>query len=95
MTHRRDTGPMRASARCGALTRSGNACENPAVTGKKRCRMHGGAAGSGASMGNTNALKDGAFTRSSLEEHREVAKIIREGRQIILQMASADDDDDG
>ena len=32
-------------------------CRSPAVKGRKRCRMHGGAAGSGARAGNTNALK--------------------------------------
>jgi hypothetical protein len=45
--HPRTTGPMLSSPRCGARTRSGNACQSPAVRGKKRCRMHGGAAGSG------------------------------------------------
>ena len=43
----RNTGPMLVSPRCGAKTRSGNACRSPAVRGKKRCRMHGGALGSG------------------------------------------------
>ena len=28
---------------CGAKTRSGRACKNHPVRGKKRCRMHGGA----------------------------------------------------
>jgi hypothetical protein len=34
--------------RCGARIRSGGACRAHAVHGKKRCRMHGGAPGSGA-----------------------------------------------
>ncbi|MFX7914628.1 HGGxSTG domain-containing protein, partial [Acinetobacter baumannii] len=34
---------MLASARCGARTRLGGACRAPAVRGKRRCRMHGGA----------------------------------------------------
>lgn len=34
--------------RCGARTRTGGACEAPAVRGGSRCRMHGGrASGSG------------------------------------------------
>jgi hypothetical protein len=41
----RNTGPMLASPRCGAKTRSGKPCMSPAVRGKKRCRMHGGARG--------------------------------------------------
>ena len=55
-THSRErsrphTGPMLASPRCGAKTRSGGACRSPAVHGKKRCRMHGGAPGSGPPKG--------------------------------------------
>lgn len=44
--------------RCGAKTRSGGACRSPAVTGKQRCRMHGGT-NPGAPQGNTNARKHG------------------------------------
>src|SRR5207302_2378854 len=32
---------------CGAKTRRGTPCQSPAVRGKRRCRMHGEAAGSG------------------------------------------------
>src|SRR5215203_4911868 len=53
--HARNTGPMLASPRCGAKTRSGCSCRSPAVHGKKRCRMHGGAQGSGAPKANQNA----------------------------------------
>jgi hypothetical protein len=45
--HPRNTGPMRSSRRCGAKTRLGKPCNSPAVAGKFRCRMHGGAKGSG------------------------------------------------
>ncbi|MBM3775518.1 MAG: hypothetical protein FJW37_10185, partial [Acidobacteria bacterium] len=41
----------RARPRCGARTRSGSPCKSPVVTGRNRCRMHGGALGSGAPMG--------------------------------------------
>jgi hypothetical protein len=41
--HIGNTGPMLASPRCRAKTRSGGSCRSPAVHGKKRCRMHGGA----------------------------------------------------
>lgn len=53
--------------RCGARTRSGTACHPPAVRGKKRCRMHGGAAGSGAPKGNRNAFKHGARSKEMQE----------------------------
>jgi hypothetical protein len=42
--HPLNTRPMLAGARYGARTRSGQPCRSSAVTGKRRCRMHGGAA---------------------------------------------------
>ncbi|WP_443027212.1 HGGxSTG domain-containing protein [Sphingomonas sp. LR60] len=49
------------SPRCLARTRSGTACQSPAVRGKRRCRMHGGT-NPGAPRGNQNALKHGLRT---------------------------------
>ncbi|MGI9482021.1 MAG: HGGxSTG domain-containing protein [Hyphomicrobiales bacterium] len=57
---------MRQSPRCGAKTRAGTPCQAPAVRGKKRCRMHGGARGSGAPRGNKNALKHGFYTAEEI-----------------------------
>jgi hypothetical protein len=37
---------MNRAPRCGARTRGGSPCRSPAVKGKARCRMHGGAKGS-------------------------------------------------
>ena len=47
---RRNCQPVSLSAcpKCYAKTRSGSPCRSPSVKGKLRCRMHGGAAGSGA-----------------------------------------------
>ncbi|MGA8903295.1 HGGxSTG domain-containing protein [Bradyrhizobium sp.] len=69
---------MLASPRCGAKTRSGEPCRSPAAKGKQRCRMHGGAAGSGAPLKNKNALKHGRYTRRRIEEHRLVRTINRQ-----------------
>lgn len=85
-THRRNTGPMRASPRCGAKTRKGTPCQAPAVAGKTRCRMHGGAVGSGAPKGNQNALKHGMYTRENLELRKHIRTLLREGKQIIEEM---------
>lgn len=49
--------------RCGAKTRQRSACKSPSVRGKNRCRMHGGSKGSGAPINNTNALKNGLYTK--------------------------------
>ncbi len=78
-----NTGPMLASPRCGAKTRSGGGCRAPAVHGKKRCRMHGGAPGSGAPRANQNARKHGLFTRDAIEERREIRELLGEARRIL------------
>ena len=66
-----NTGAMLASPRCGAKTRSGGSCGSPAVRGKRRCRMHGGAPESGAPSGNRNARKHGLFTRDAIAERKQ------------------------
>jgi hypothetical protein len=84
--HVRNTGPMLGSPRCGAKTRSGKACMSPAVSGKIRCRMHGGAAGSGAPLANKNALKHGRFTRGAYAERRLVRSLLQESRALIAKI---------
>jgi hypothetical protein len=84
--HPRNTGPMLDSRRCGAKSRSGKPCRSPAVTGKKRCRMHGGAAGSGAPRGNKNALKHGRNTREAMEERQRLRALLRQSRSLIQQI---------
>jgi hypothetical protein len=84
--HRRNTDPMHSSPRCGAKTRSGRPCMSPAVFGKRRCRMHGGAPGSGAPKGNQNALKFGLFTRRAIEDRKRLSALIRESRTLISEI---------
>lgn len=76
--HKRNTLAMHRSPRCGAKTRSGRPCHAPAVSGKKRCRMHGGAAGSGAPAGNQNALKNGTYTQTAIGERNRLKDLFRE-----------------
>lgn len=71
------------SPRCGAKTRKQTPCLSPAVNGKNRCRMHGGAKNSGAPKGNTNALKDGEHTREAKAHRKEVRAIIRSCREFM------------
>ncbi|MGJ0507226.1 MAG: HGGxSTG domain-containing protein [Methylocystis sp.] len=78
--HPRNTKPMLASHRCGAKTRFGRPCQAPAIAGKTRCRMHGGAAGSGARRRNSNALKHGMFTCEAVAERKAVRDLIRQVR---------------
>lgn len=67
---------LASAPRCLARNRSGNPCQCPAVKGKKRCRMHGGAAGSGAPKGNRNALKHGRYTREAREAERALRAVL-------------------
>jgi hypothetical protein len=81
--HPRNVGPMLASPRCGAKTRAGTPCRSPAVGGKRRCRMHGGAPGSGAPRGNQNALKHGRYTSAAIAERRQLQDLLRQSRKLL------------
>ena len=65
--------------RCGARTRAGTPCRSPAVGGRARCRMHGGAKGSGAQRGNRNAWKHGACSA----EFKAIARYVRASRHLV------------
>ena len=57
--------------RCGARTRRGRPCRQAAVSGRTRCRMHGGAKGSGGPPGSRNGnFKHGFWTTESKRERR-------------------------
>ena len=85
--HKRNTGPMNASPRCGARTRAGHPCNSPTVRSKTRCRMHGGAKGSGAPLGNKNARKHGAFSAETLAYHKDIRAQIQAIRRDVLEAA--------
>jgi hypothetical protein len=58
-----ETGSVTQPNQCGAKTRSGAPCKSAPVTGRRRCRMHGGADGSGAPKGPKNGnYKHGRYT---------------------------------
>jgi uncharacterized protein YjcR len=84
--HLRNTVPMLSSPRCGAKTRSGASCRSPAIQGRSRCRMHGGAAGSGAPRGNKNARKHGLYTREAIAQRRQLGELMRRSRKLILEI---------
>lgn len=73
---KRNTGPMMESSSYGPKTRKGRLYRSPAVAGKARCRMHGGATASGAPIGNKNALKHGWYTAEFREMRREVNQVL-------------------
>jgi hypothetical protein len=85
-THPRNTKPMLSSPRCGAKTRSGRPCASPAVRAKSRCRMHGGAPGSGAPVGNKNALRTGRHTQEVMKRRKALRDLLRQPRELIRLM---------
>ena len=48
--------------------------------------MHGGAKGSGATLGNKNALKHGAYTRDALERRAQLRGLLREARNVLKEL---------
>jgi hypothetical protein len=88
MSHARNTMAMQASPRCGATTRGGTPCQAPALRGKARCRMHGGAWGSGAPIGNKNAVTHGFFTCEAIEDRKFVRTVLIEAETLLRQLAT-------
>ncbi|MBR0784889.1 HGGxSTG domain-containing protein [Bradyrhizobium iriomotense] len=85
--HTRNTLRMRASPRCGAMTRNGTACRSPAAHGKARCRMHGGAPGCGAPPGNRNARKHGRFAGEAISERRQIGSLLGDAHKLLKELA--------
>jgi hypothetical protein len=81
-----ENSPMNRAPRCGAQTRSGRPCRSPAVQGKRRCRMHGGAFGSGARPGNQSALKHGFYTAKAVAERRFLRNLLAISRKQLADL---------
>jgi hypothetical protein len=78
---------LRQARRCLARTRRGTPCQSPAVAGKTRCRMHGGATGSGAPKGKRNGkYRHGGFTTEAIDERRRLASLIRDSRDFLSRL---------
>jgi hypothetical protein len=82
--------PMHLSPRCGAQTRSGDACQFPAMP-NGRCRLHGGKS-PGPPRGNRNALKHGRYTYEAMAERRKTAEAVRAIRTIAAIVRRSDVD---
>ncbi|QFR35222.1 hypothetical protein GBB76_17190 [Ancylobacter sp. TS-1] len=72
-----DPSRLHLTPRCGAKTRSGSPCQSPAVNGKRRCRMHGGAEGSGAPSGPANGNYRHGRRCADMIETRRFLKAMR------------------
>jgi hypothetical protein len=77
---------LNRAPRCLARNRRGTPCQSPAVKGRKRCHIHGGADGGGALPGNRNALKHGRYSAEAIAQRRAVAALLRACRDQLDSM---------
>ncbi|MGC1181488.1 hypothetical protein [Legionella sp.] len=77
-----------SAPRCGARTKGnyGKPCCCPAVKGKARCRVHGGARRSGAPLYNLNALKHGETTGEAKALRKEIRREIVRSKKFIKDL---------
>jgi hypothetical protein len=69
--------PTRRARRCGARTGSGKPCRSPA-TKKGRCRLHGGASGSGGPAGVRNGqYRHGERTKAAIAERQKFSALLK------------------
>lgn len=79
---------MNLSPRCLAKTRRATLCQSPAIRGKKRCRLHGGAKGSGGQKGNQNAFKHGKYSAEYLAQRKYRKELLRDARILLGRVRS-------
>lgn len=76
---------FQSAPRCGARTKNnqGKPCRCPAIKGKARCRVHGGAKGSGAPPFNLNAFKHGESTGDAKALRKEIRQAIQRSKNLM------------
>ena len=75
--------------RCGAKAKvsNGKPCRCPAIKGKLRCRLHGGAKGSGAPRGNSNALVHGGTTTEANAFKQKVRQTLQLSKMLLNEIS--------
>ena len=68
---------LRLTPRCGAKRRDGLPCQKPRAKGRNRCRLHGGAPGSGAPKDEANRrYSHGLLTADAIEERTVLLEVL-------------------
>ena len=75
-------GDMSKAPRCGAKTRAGTPCQQAAIRGKQRCRMHGGKStgprtAEGMERMRASKIKHGLKTKEALEFRKFMRELDR------------------
>ena len=84
-------GPDWPGRRCGAKTRAGGACQNPAIGGRSRCTLHGGLS-TGPRTPEGKARSIAAHTKHGRRSRAHVARVKAlnaELRRVILECKRA------
>ncbi len=72
---------LRTAQRCGARTRSGGVCRQPAMK-NGRCRLHGGKSLSGKAHGR---YKHGQWAKEAIEQRQGFAALLRQTKQLLRE----------
>jgi hypothetical protein len=73
----REPESLRLTPRCGAKRRDGLPCQKPRAKGWSRCKLHGGAPGSGAPRGEANGrYSHGLLTVEAIEERIALSEVL-------------------
>jgi glucans biosynthesis protein len=91
LIHREKCYAFENAPRCNAKTKNNNGkpCLNPAIKGKLRCRVHGGAS-PGAPLCNDNALTHGNTTAKAKAFRKEIKRSIQLSQEILKQLTHAE-----
>lgn len=73
---------------CGARTRSGGSCKQPAMK-NGRCRLHGGKSKSGKEHGR---YKHGMRTKEMIEFKRQMCRLLRASKETIEELSDHNKD---
>ena len=84
--------PLSLAPRCGARTRRGTPCQSKAANGKGRCRLHGGAKGSGAPPGSRNGnYRHGQSTYEAIAERKLMRSLLHQSRELLNKASRTSD----
>jgi hypothetical protein len=86
---------MHRAPRCGARTRTGDPCKSPAVSGRRRCRMHGGTnfgpnTPAGMAMSALSTWKHGRRSREAVAARKAGAAAMREMRRLLAEYLASE-----
>ncbi len=84
-------GPSWPGRRCGARTRRGTACQKAALTGRARCRNHGGVKGGAPSGPKNPNFVHGGYSAAVIAKRRTETRRVRILAEMVRELGIVDD----